>query len=192
MTPTTALEATALDDLRKRFGGEIVIGGDAGYDDARVIFNGMIDRRPAVIARCGSTEDVVAAVSFASDHDLQVAVRCGGHSTPGHSTCDDGLVVDVGPMKQIDIDPEARTARIGGGLTWGELDAATQAHNLGVTGGRVSDTGVTGLTLGSGWGWLERMYGIYLREPHRGRGRDARRGRSCGPESTAIPSCCGD
>src|SRR3954464_3465769 len=160
MTPSSALEADVLDTLRGRFSGQLIIATDGGYDDARALFNGMIDKHPTLIARCSSTDDVAAAIVFAREHDLPVAIRCGGHSTPGYSTCDDGLVIDVGPMKAIDIDPEARTARIGGGLTWGELDAATQEHGLAVTGGRVSNTGVTGLTLGSGSGWIERMYGI--------------------------------
>jgi FAD/FMN-containing dehydrogenase len=160
MTPSTALAADALDELRGRFSGQLIIATDDAYEEARAIFNGMIDKHPTLIAQCTSTEDVQAVLAFARDHDLPVAVRCGGHSTPGYSSCDDGLVIDVGPMKSIDIDPEARTARIGGGLTWGELDAATQEHGLAVTGGRVSNTGVTGLTLGSGSGWLERKYGI--------------------------------
>jgi FAD/FMN-containing dehydrogenase len=160
MTPSTALEAAALDTLRGRFAGQLITPTDDAYEEARALFNGMIDRRPALIARCTSPDDVAAAIAFGREHDLPLAVRCGGHSTPGYSTCDDGLVVDVGPMKDIDIDPDTRVARIGGGLTWGELDAATQEHGLAVTGGRVSDTGVTGLTLGSGSGWIERMYGI--------------------------------
>ena len=160
MTPSTALEADALDGLRGRFSGQLIVATDGTYEEARALFNGMIDKRPALIAQCGSTDDVVAAVTFAREHDLPVAIRCGGHSTPGYSSCDDGLMIDVGPMKEIDIDPEARTARIGAGLTWGEFDAAAQEHGLAVTGGRVSNTGVTGLTLGSGSGWLERMYGI--------------------------------
>lgn len=160
MTPSTAVDPGALDDLRGRLLGEAITAGDPGYDEARAIFNGMIDRRPAIVVRCAGRDDVVAALAHARAHELPVAVRCGGHSTPGYSTCDDGLVIDVSPMKQVEIDPQARVARIGGGLTWGELDAATQEHGLAVTGGRVSDTGVTGLTLGSGSGWLERKYGI--------------------------------
>ncbi len=160
MTPITALDAGALDALRGAFAGQLITASDAGYEDARRLFNGMIDRRPALIARCSSVADVQAALAYAREHELPVAVRCGGHSTPGYSTCDDGLVIDVGPMKAIDIDPEAKTATIGAGLTWGEFDAATQEHGLAVTGGRVSNTGVTGLTLGSGSGWLERMFGI--------------------------------
>jgi FAD/FMN-containing dehydrogenase len=160
MTPSSALEIDALDSLRGRFAGQLIVATDDLYDEARAIFNGMIDKRPALIARCSSTDDVASAIAYAREHDLPLAIRCGGHSTPGYSSCDDGLVIDVGPMKATDIDPEARTARIGAGLTWGEFDAATQEHGLAVTGGRVSNTGVTGLTLGSGSGWLERVYGI--------------------------------
>jgi FAD/FMN-containing dehydrogenase len=160
MTSTTALEPTAISGLRERMGGQALVPGDGGYDAARMLFNGMIDRRPAVIARCDSPGDVVAALAYAREHDLPVAVRAGGHSTPGYSCVDDGLVVDVSPMKDTDVDSLTRIARVGAGLTWGELDAATQEYGLAVTGGRVSDTGVTGLTLGSGSGWLERMYGI--------------------------------
>ncbi len=120
----------------------------------------MIDCRPAVIVRCASTDDVVAAVNFGREHDLVVAVRGGSHSTPGYSTCDDGIVIDLGPMNRVEVDPDARTARAQGGATWGHMDAATQEHGLAVTGGRVSDTGVGGLATGSGSGWLERMYGV--------------------------------
>jgi FAD/FMN-containing dehydrogenase len=155
-----APDTATLDDLRGTVGGEVIGPDDEGYDEHRKVFNGMIDRRPAVIARCASRDDVVAALAFRAEHDLPVAIRCGGHSTPGYSCVDAGVVVDVSPMKAVDVDVDAKTARVGAGLTWGELDAATQEHGLAVTGGRVSDTGVTGLTLGSGSGWLERMYGI--------------------------------
>jgi FAD/FMN-containing dehydrogenase len=158
--PQPVLEAATLDDLRARLAGQLVTPDDDAYEEARRVWNGMIDRRPAAIAHCESTDDVVAAVACAREHGLEVAVRCGAHSTPGYSTTEGGLVIDVGPMKSVEIDPEARTARIGGGLKWGELDAATQEHGLAVTGGRVTDTGVTGLALGSGSGWLERIYGI--------------------------------
>ena len=154
------LETGALDDLRVRMTGPLVTASDPAYDEARRVFNGMIDRHPAAIAHCQTTDDVVAALACARAHDLPVAVRCGGHSTPGFSTCDDGLVIDVGGLKHVEVDVEAGVATLGAGLTWGELDAATQQHGLAVTGGRVSDTGVTGLTLGSGSGWLERKYGI--------------------------------
>jgi FAD/FMN-containing dehydrogenase len=150
----------AVDELATGFGGVIVQPGDAAYDEARMVWNGMFDRHPAVIARCSSAADVVAAVNFARENDMVVAVRGGGHSAAGTSTCDDGLVVDLSGMKSIEVDPAAKTARADAGLTWGEFDAATQEQGLAVTGGRFSTTGIAGLTLGSGSGWLERKCGL--------------------------------
>jgi FAD/FMN-containing dehydrogenase len=150
----------AVDELATGFGGVIVQPGDAAYDEARMVWNGMFDRRPAVIARCSSAADVAAAVNFARENGMTVAVRGGGHSAAGNGTCDDGLVIDLSGMKRIEVDPEAKTARADAGLTWGEFDAATQEHNLAVTGGRFSTTGIAGLTLGSGSGWLERKCGL--------------------------------
>jgi FAD/FMN-containing dehydrogenase len=141
------------------FAGTLIGPGDPGYDEARSLFNGRIDKRPAVIARCTSPEDVQLALAHAREQGLEVAVRGGGHSTAGFSCVDDGIVIDVGPMKRADIDVEGRTGRFGAGLTWGELDAATQEHGLAVTGGRITHTGVAGLTLGSGSGWIERKCG---------------------------------
>jgi FAD/FMN-containing dehydrogenase len=146
--------------LDSTFSGELIRPDDPGYDEARRLFNGSIDKRPALIARCASAGDVRAALAYARERDLIVAVRGGGHSTAGYSCCDDGIVIDTGPMKSADIDAEARTGRFGAGLTWGELDAATQEHGLAVTGGRVTHTGVAGLTLGSGSGWIDRKCGI--------------------------------
>ena len=146
--------------LDARFTGELIRPDDPGYDEARNLFNGAIDKRPALIARCANTADVQAALAHAREQGLVVAVRGGGHSTAGHSCCDDGLVIDVGPIKGVEIDAEARTGRFGAGLNWGELDAATQEHGLAVTGGRVTHTGVAGLTLGSGSGWIDRKYGL--------------------------------
>jgi FAD/FMN-containing dehydrogenase len=133
---------------------------DTGYDERRTLFNAMIDKRPRIIAACRTPADVREALGRAAQDVLPVAVRSGGHSVAGQSTNDDGLVVDVRPMKDIAIDPTARRARVGGGCTWGEFDAAAQLHGLATTGGRVSTTGVAGLTLGGGSGWLERQHGL--------------------------------
>lgn len=152
----TAVQQTTFDST---FAGELIGPDDPGYDTARQVFNGVFDKRPALIARCTSAADVRIALAHAREHALVVAVRGGGHSIPGHSSCDGGLVIDTGPMKRVEIDPESRTGRFGAGLTWAEFDTATQAHGLAVTGGRVSHTGVAGLTLGSGSGWLERVCG---------------------------------
>ncbi|MEO8881887.1 MAG: FAD-dependent oxidoreductase, partial [Devosia sp.] len=141
------------------FSGLLLHPGDAGYDDARKVFNGMIDRRPAVVARCTSADDVVLAVNLARDNGLPVSVYGGGHGVTGSAVCDDGVCIDLRGMKGIAVDPAARTVRAEAGLNWGEFDAATQAHGLGVTGGRHPDTGIAGLTLGSGSGWLERKFG---------------------------------
>jgi len=156
MTTSTA----ALDALAADFRGELVQPGDATYDEVRAVWNGMFDRRPAAIARCSGTADVIAAVSFARDNGLSVAVRGGGHSAVGYGTCDDGLVIDLSPMRGVRVDPARRTARAGGGATWGDFDRETQAFGLAVTGGRFSTTGIAGLTLGSGSGWLERKCGL--------------------------------
>ena len=134
--------------------------GDAEYDSSRALFNAMIDKRPRLIAACATPADVRAAIDRARTDDLTVAVRSGGHAVTGSSSNDDGLVIDVRPMKSIDIDPVTRIARVGAGCTWGEFDAAAQAHGLATTGGRVSTTGVSGLTLGGGSGWLERQHGL--------------------------------
>ncbi|HEY6430065.1 MAG TPA: FAD-binding oxidoreductase [Acidimicrobiales bacterium] len=142
------------------FKGTLVQPGDDGYDDARELFNRMIDRRPALIARCTCAEDVAATVKLARDLELPLAVHGGGHAVTGTAMCDDGVVVDLRGMKRIDVDPNARVVRAEAGLTWGEFDAATQEHGLACTGGRVSTTGVSGLALGSGSGWLERKFGL--------------------------------
>jgi FAD/FMN-containing dehydrogenase len=142
------------------FGGEAVAPGDPGYDDLRKVFNGMIDRRPALIARCTGASDVSAAVNFARDARLPVSVYGGGHGVTGNAVCDEGVMIDLRPINDIEVDPEARTCRAGAGLTWGELDAATQEHGLAVTGGRMTTTGISGLALGSGSGWIERKCGL--------------------------------
>jgi FAD/FMN-containing dehydrogenase len=154
------LDEADFEELRANFRGELLRSRDDGYDAARAVFNGMIDRRPAVIARCAGVADVIAAVNFAREHDVQVAVRGGGHSVPGYAVVDGGVVVDLSPMKGVWIDPQSRTACAQAGLHWGELDRETQVFGLAVTGGRVSDTGIAGLTLGGGSGWLERKIGF--------------------------------
>lgn len=158
--PEQTLSAPAIEELESAFSGSLVQPGDPEFDEARLVWNGLHDRHPALIARCTTADDVVAAVNFARENGLPVAVRGGGHSAPGYGTCDGGIVIDLSPMKGITVDPEARTARAEAGLTWGEFDAATQEHGLAVTGGRFSTTGIAGLTLGSGSGWLERKCGL--------------------------------
>ncbi|HLT68683.1 MAG TPA: FAD-binding oxidoreductase [Acidimicrobiales bacterium] len=139
---------------------DVISPGDPRYDEARTLFNAMIDKRPAVIARCATPEDVTDALDLARREGDEVAVRAGGHSVAGLSTNDGGLVIDVRPMTGVEVDPAARQARVGAGVTWGELDRAAQDHGLATTGGRVSTTGVAGFTLGGGSGWLERSCGL--------------------------------
>ncbi len=143
-----------------RFNGTLIGPDDDGYEAARQVVNKMIDKRPALIARCESVQDVAAALAYARGQDLEVAVRAGSHSSPGFSTTDGGIVIDLTPLKAIHVDPARRIAWVQPGVLWGELDAATQEHGLAVTGGRVSSTGVAGFTIGSGSGWLERKMGL--------------------------------
>ena len=150
----------ALTTLPGSFRGELIQPGDPSYDEHRKVWNGSIERTPAVVARCAGTQGVVDAVELARESGLPTAVRGGGHSFPGHSTCDDGIVIDLGKMKRITVDPDGRTARVEAGVLLGELDAATQAHGLAVPAGIVTHTGVAGLTLGGGIGWLHRKYGL--------------------------------
>ncbi|HLE99850.1 MAG TPA: FAD-binding oxidoreductase [Gaiellaceae bacterium] len=156
----TRVAETALRELRERFRGALLRPGEEGYDEARRIWNGAIDRRPALIARCAGADDVVEAVRFARQHDLLVSVRGGGHSIAGHSVCDGGLVIDLSLMKAARVDPESRTVKAAGGLLWSELDRATQPFGLAVTGGVISHTGIGGLTLGGGLGHLMRKHGL--------------------------------
>lgn len=157
--PVTIDEAD-LDDLRIAMRGSLLRPGSLGYDEARVVFNGMFDRHPALIARCRGVADVVDAVRFARERDLLTAVRGGGHSVAGNSTCDRGLVIDLSLMNAVTVDLKRRVARVQGGATWADVDRETQAFGLATPGGIVSHTGVAGLTLNGGIGWLRNKYGL--------------------------------
>ena len=152
----------ALASFSEAFEGEIILPGSAGYDAARVVWNGMIDRRPAVVARAAGVEDVRRTVRFAREQELPIAVRCGGHSLAGFSTCDDGVVLDLSLMRDVDVDPARRVARVAGGTLLSQLDAAAQAHGLVCPVGVVGHTGVAGLTLGGGMGRLQRHFGFSI------------------------------
>jgi FAD/FMN-containing dehydrogenase len=157
---TTAIEEAAVPEFRADFRGALLRPGEEGYDTARRVWNGMVDRRPALIARCTGVADVMSALRFGRAHELLIAMRGGGHNVAGNGTCDGGLVIDLSPMKGIRVDPAARTVWAQAGLTWGEFDRETAAFGLAVTGGHVSTTGIAGLTLGGGIGWLMRKYGL--------------------------------
>jgi len=157
---TSSAVPFTIEHLREGFGGVLLDQEHADYHTARSVWNGMIDRRPALIARCASVADVQATLAFARAQALPVAVRGGGHSASGLSASEGGVVIDLRQMNQVEIDPEARTARAGGGTTWGQFDAATAAHGLATTGGVISTTGIGGLTLGGGIGWLMRKHGL--------------------------------
>ena len=159
MTARTFDEAS-INELRARLRGEIVAPADAAYETARKVYNAMHDRRPALIVRAAGVADVIATVRFAGNHDAPLALRGGGHSVPGFGTCDDGIVLDLGRMRGMRVDPARRTVRAEGGCTWADLDHATHAFGLATTGGTVSTTGIAGLTLGGGIGFLARRYGL--------------------------------
>ncbi len=154
------IDEAELDDLRMRMRGPLLRPGHPGYDEARVIFNGMFDRRPALIARCRGAADVMDAVRFASQRRLLTAVRGGGHSVAGASMCDNGLVIDLSQMNSVEVDRKRRVARVQSGAMWADVDRETQAFGLATPGGIVSHTGVAGLTLGGGIGWLRNKYGL--------------------------------
>lgn len=154
------IHADALKDFRQRHRGDVITREDPRYEEARRVWNAMIDRRPAVIARPRGAADVIACVQFGQSHNLPVAIRGGGHNIAGRCVCDDGVVIDFADMKGIRVDPVARTARAEPGVRWTEFDRETQAFGLATTGGTIGDTGIAGLTLGGGFGWLEGKFGM--------------------------------
>jgi len=156
------MSGISVDDLRASVRGAIIQPGDPAYDTARKVYNGMIDKRPALIVRCADVADVIAAVNYARSNDMLTAIRGGGHNGGGLGTCDDGIVIDLSAMKGIRIDPIARTAQVGGGCTWADVDHATHAFGFAVPCGFISSTGVGGLTLGGGIGYLTREYGLTI------------------------------
>jgi len=160
MSAPTALSADRLRDFSTRFHGDIIRPDSTDYDAARSVWNGMIDRRPACIARCKTVANVQAAIRFGRDNDLPIAIRGGGHNVGGLAVVDEGLVIDLGGMRDVSVNPATRTASVGGGATWADFDKAAAAHGLATTGGVISTTGVAGLTLGGGLGWLMRSYGM--------------------------------
>jgi FAD/FMN-containing dehydrogenase len=161
MTPVPSV-GDAVIELADRFSGQLLQPTDAGYEEARKVHNGLVNKRPVLIARCRGVADVVDAVNLARKLSLEVAVRGGGHNVAGRATVEGGLMIDLVPMKGLHVDPHARIARAQGGVTWAELNRETQLHGLAVTGGVVSTTGIAGLTLGGGVGWLMGKYGLAL------------------------------
>ena len=159
---TAQLDPAALREFQRGFRGELIEPADTGYDEHRKVWNGSIDRHPALIARCAGTDDVISAIRFAQHTGLPLAVRGGGHSFPGHSVCDGGVVADLSQLTDVRVDPQKRTATAQAGTLLGQLDAATQAHGLAVPAGIVTHTGLAGLTLGGGIGWLMRKFGLTI------------------------------
>jgi FAD/FMN-containing dehydrogenase len=159
-TARETVDDAALEELRPHFHGTLLRPGDGGYDQARALWNGMIDHRPALIARCTGAADVIAAVNFGRAHELTISVKGGGHNVAGQAVADGGLVIDLSAMRAVLVDPEAQTVRVQGGATFADLDHECQAFGLATTGGHVSHTGIGGLTTGGGVGWLARKYGL--------------------------------
>ena len=156
------INETAIEQFKGSLNGQFINSKDADYEEARKVWNGMIDKHPMMIIRCADENDVEKAVNFARNNNLEIAVRGGGHNVAGFSTCDNGIVIDLSPMKKIKIDKTSQTAQAQAGLTWGEFDKSTQEQGLATTGGLVTTTGVAGFTLGGGFGWLVRKYGMTI------------------------------
>ena len=154
------LGESAIEDFRSSLGGELLGPDDGGYEQSRRVWNGMIYKKPALIARCTGVADVIACVNFARENGLLVAVRGGAHNAAGHGTCEGGLLIDLSLMKGVRVDPARNTATAQPGLSWAELDRETQAFGLATTGGTISNTGIAGLTLGGGLGWLMGKHGL--------------------------------
>ena len=154
------LQEAAVEEFRNSLRGQVLLSDDEGYEEARTVWNGMIDRRPGLITRCAGVSDVIDAVNFARANDLLVAVRGGGHNVAGNAVCEGGIMIDLSQMKSVRVDKLNSTARAEPGLTWAEFDQETQAFGLATPGGQISTTGIAGVTLGGGWGWLARKYGL--------------------------------
>ena len=159
---TNAVHASSIESLRTTLRGEVIMPSDAAYQTARRVWNALIDKRPLLIVACVGVADVIATVNFARENHLPLAVRGGGHSVAGNGTCDGGIVLDFSRMKSVRVDPARRTARAEAGVLWQEFDHETQAFGLATTGGTVGDTGIAGLTLGGGFGWLSGKYGFTI------------------------------
>lgn len=160
MATADSLEQATVESFTEQVRGEVLRAGDAGYDEARTVWNAMIDREPALIVRCAGAADVITAVNFAREFDLRLAVKGGGHNVAGNAICDDGLVIDLSRMNAVRVDPDGKLAHVQGGATWRDFDHEAQAFGLATTGGIVSNTGVAGVTLGGGLGYLDRTYGL--------------------------------
>ncbi|MEJ7828058.1 MAG: FAD-dependent oxidoreductase, partial [Segetibacter sp.] len=160
ITPAGNIKQQIVNEFKKKLTGDLLLPGDQGYEETRKVWNGMIDRQPALIVRCKNSEDVTHAVNFAREHNLLLSVRGGGHNITGNAVCDGGIMVDLSLMKSIKVDPVQQIADVETGATWGDFDAASQIHGLATTGGVISTTGVAGLTLGGGVGWLVRKHGL--------------------------------
>jgi FAD/FMN-containing dehydrogenase len=154
------MSMSAIDALRSQVSGEVMVPGDDAYEDARKVYNGMIDKHPAAVVRCNGSADVAAVIGVARAESFDLSIRGGAHSAPGFGTNDGGLVIDLGPLQDVVVTPDTKTARAGGGCTWAGFNEATNAYGLATTGGIIGSTGIGGLTLGGGIGYLSRKYGL--------------------------------